>query len=344
MMTKQRGVRQHHRLNNLTRRTRFAALAIAAILGTGPHQVAGLHTARAQSASTRVHIAVVKSLDLPQYNSAYQGFLKTLTATGYEPEATAVTLTGDDATIARTVRQVCQAKPDLILAIGSRAAREVSAIEKNIPIIYSMVLSSPGKTGDESTLPSQSNLTGASLNIPLHVQLEHIKSVFPDTRRVGVISDPARTRDIVDSASAIADAQDVTFRVQWVDKESDVPDAVRALTDSIDVLWMLPDQTVITPRSSRFIIFELIKAGVPIMGLSSAYVKAGAVIALDCDYEDIGRQSGELAIRVLAGQSPATLEATAPRVFTLAVNDKVREHLRLEMDEQIFKQMNVVNY
>jgi putative ABC transport system substrate-binding protein len=343
-MTKQRGVSQLHRFKSLRRRSGFVVIAIAAILVTGPNQVAGPHTARAQSASTHVHIAVVKSLDLPQYNSAYQGFLKTLTATGYEPEPTTVTLTADDADVAQDLRHVHQAKPDLILAIGSHAARAVSAVEKTTPIIYSMVLSSPGGAADESALPAQSNLTGASLNIPLHVQLEYIKSVFPDARRIGVISDPTRTKDIVDSASVIAHAQDMVLRVEWVEKESDVPDAVRALTDSIDVLWMLPDQTVITPRSSRFIIFELIKAGVPIMGLSSAYVKAGAVIALDCDYEDIGRQSGELAIRVLAGQSPATLEATAPRVFTLAVNDKVREHLRLEMDEKVIEQMNVVTY
>jgi putative ABC transport system substrate-binding protein len=107
---------------------------------------------------------------------------------------------------------------------------------------------------------------------------------------------------------------------------------------------MLPDQTVLTPRSSRFIIFELIKAGIPIMGLSSGYVKAGALLALDCNYIDIGRQSGELAVRILAGQPPAQLPQTQPRTFTLAVNMKVREHLRVPLNDRVIKDSNVVAF
>lgn len=343
-MTKQRGAIRPERLKYLMRSCRLVFPVAAIVLGTGSNRVSDRGVAHAQKPSTRVQIAVIKSLDLPPYNSAYRGFVKTLTATGYEPIPTELTLTSDTTNLSSSLREICASRPDLILALGTRAAREVATLEKEIPIIYSMVLDSPARPGHDTELPTQPNLTGASLNIPLQVQLEHIHTLFPSARHIGIISDPSRTRSIVESAKIIAPDYDVALHVEWVEDEGDVPDAVRALTESIDVLWMLPDETVITPRSSRFIIFELIKAGVPIMGLSSAYVKAGAVIALDCDYEDIGRQSGELAVRVLAGQSPASLAETAPRVFTLAVNDKVRDHLRVEMDEQVIKSMNVINY
>lgn len=296
---------------------------------------------RAQNSSSRPRIAVVKSLDLPQYNSAYQGFLKALTSTGHDPVPTMITLPSEGEAEG-PIRNLIGTHPDLILALGTRAAREVSSLEKTIPIIYSMVLEATGGSDELDALPNQSNLTGATLNIPLRVQLDHIKALFPDAHRVGIISDPARTKDIVDSARAIVRGRGIDLCVQWVHNESDIPNAVRAMTDSIDVLWMIPDPTVFTPRSSRFIIFELIKAGVPIMGLSSAYVKAGAVIALDCDYEDIGRQSGELAVRILAGQTPSTLAETHPRTFTLALNEKVREHLRMDMSKEAIDKMHVI--
>jgi len=296
------------------------------------------------SGTTRIKLAVVKSLDLPEYNLAFDGFLGALKATGYEPVTTMVTLESGGASIDRALDGLRNDKPDLILALGGRAAAEISRREKKTPIVYSMVLKSLSESPGSSDLTTQSNVTGASLNIPLRVQLQKIKLGFPTARRVGVISDPSQTKSLVDSVRSMVKASGMELRVQWVKNENEIPTAIRALSDSIDVFWMLPDQTVLTPRSSRFIIFELIKAGIPIMGLSSAYVKAGALLALDCNYIDVGRQSGELAVRILAGQPPAQLQHTQPRAFTLAVNMKVREHLRVPLDERVIKDSNVVAF
>ena len=342
-MDSKRDTVYHNQLRRPAGNGRAVGLAATAIVCAGLSMMAVAGATNAQSGPARTRIAVVKSLDLPQYNSAYDGFIKALTSAGHDPAPTILTLPSDgDA--AGSLRDLVESRPDLILALGTRAARDVSALEKTIPIIYSMVLSAPSSDNQAPELPSQSNLTGASLNIPLNVQLDHIRTLFPTAKKVGIISDPSRTKSVVDSAISIAKHDRIEICVQWVHNESDIPNAVRALTDSIDVLWMIPDQTVITPRSSRFIIFELIKAGVPILGLSSAYVKAGAVVALDCDYEDVGRQSGELAVRILAGQSPSTLSETYPRVFTLALNGKVREHLRLELDEAAIQKMHVIMF
>lgn len=340
-MTKQRSSRggilyplccSHHRV--------WLALAALAFLLGG----ALLPSREAESGSARVKLAVIKSLDLPEYNQAFEGFIGALRSSGIEPVTTTATLGRDEAEVERALQGVRDDKPDLILALGTRAAIEISNREKHTPIVFSMVLRPLTGTSGSGQLPAQGNLTGANLNIPFHVQLQKIKLAFPGARRIGVISDPGQTKALVDSVRIMAKASGMDLRVQWVKNESDIPNAVRALHDSIDVFWMLPDQTVLTPRSSRFIIFELIKAGVPIMGLSSAYVKAGAVLALDCDYQDIGRQSGELAVRILAGQAPGQLPQTQPRAFTLAVNMKVREHLRVPLDENLIKDSNVVAF
>lgn len=323
---------------------RLVGMVCALCLGVAIVGASGPGSGQAQTASTRVRIGVVKSLDLPQYNSAYEGFIATLRSTGYEPEPVPITLSEDHDKMSAEILSLCNSKPDLILTLGTRAAREVSMREKSIPIVYSMVLTPPEDPKSPPPLPEQSNLVGASLNIPLDVQFKYVTSVFPTAARVGIISNPGRSSAVADSARLVAEAHGMKVRVQWVKDETEVPNAVRAIIDSIDVFLMIPDETVFTPQSSRYIIFELIKAGVPIMGLSSAYVRAGAVMALDCDYTDIGRQSGELAVRILAGQSPATLNGTAPRVFTLALNANVREHLRIDMAKDVFDHPNVTLY
>lgn len=327
----------------LSRRRTLVAVTISVLCLAGV--VAPPRTAaQSPSAAGRIRIAVVKSLDIPQYNSALEGFLGTLGNAGHNPVVSTVTLSADESSTDTQIRSALSASPDLVLALGTRAAHEVSLREKKIPIIYSMVLNPASGSAADNPLPAQANLTGATLNIPLDTQVEHLRALFPTARRLGIISDPSRTEAMVNDAREIGRRNAMDVRVWWVDNENEIPDAVRALTDSVDVLWMLPDETVFTPRSSRFIIFELIKAGVPILGLSSAYVKAGAVVALDCDYTDVGRQSGELAVRVLAGGDPSSMKATTPRVFTLALNAKVREHLRIAMDSEALKKLETVTF
>ncbi|MEW5702633.1 MAG: ABC transporter substrate-binding protein [Candidatus Zixiibacteriota bacterium] len=294
-----------------------------------------------QTSPGTVRIAVVKSLDLPEYNLALEGFISKLTETGHEAVTLPFVLARDDSGASANWRDVRNARPDLILALGTRAARGAAEHPTDIPTVYSMVLAPPGVAPDASP-PEFKNLTGATLNIPLEMQLKEIIHVFPSVRRIGVISDPSRTGPVVEKIRTLVTQRGLTLVVAWANSEQVIPDAVRRLRDSIDVLWMIPDETVLTPRSSRYIIFELIKAGVPVMGLSSAYVKAGALLALECDYTDIGRQAGELAIRVLAGQPPGRLPHTAPRTFVRALNLKVREHMRIPMDERVVEDSNVV--
>jgi len=317
-----------------------------ALLGAGGLLIAGAAwspaCAQAPSSASSARIAVVKSLDLPEYNLAFEGFLNQLNETGHQATTVPFVLGATDSASDNVWQRVRAAHPDLILALGSRAAREAELHEPSTPIVYSMVLS-PMDEGSGPGGPQPKNLTGATLCIPLETQLREIVRVFPTARRIGMISDPKRSGTVVDSARhLVSERAGFSLRVAAVASEQMIPDAVRALRDSIDVFWMIPDETVLTPRSSRFIIFEMIKAGIPVVGLSSAYVKAGALLALECDYTDVGRQSGELAIRILSGQSPAHLPHTSPRTYIRAVNLKVREHLRIPVDDSVVKDSNVV--
>lgn len=291
-----------------------------------------------------ISVAVVKSLDLPEYNSALEGFIATLEEAGSTVTHATYLLSRDPEDAEKTCAQIRKSKPDLILTLGTRAAREISDREKEIPIVYAMVLETVDESAEEPFIQSQPNVTGATLNIPMGIQLSEMRNTFPDVKTVGIISDPSKTKAMAETARALGKKHGVEVRIAWAHSESEIPGALRQLRDSIDVLWMLPDATVLTPRSSRFVIFELIKSGVPVVGLSTAYVKAGALMALDCRYEDIGRQSGELAVQILAGEVPGTLPRTEPRSFTRAFNMKIREHIKISINESAVEDSNVVVY
>lgn len=298
------------------------------------------HEPRLLTGGGSARIAVIKSLDLPEYNLAFEGFVNELAETGHDITPLSYVLERGDSANAELMNAIHSAAPDLVLALGTRAAREAKKYLGHVPIIYSMVLTPP----EEENPGDRGGMTGATLTIPLSVQVEELKRAFPTLKHLGIISDPARTRDLADSAAELCRKQGLSAHIAWAKGEGEVPDAVRSLKDSIEVLWMIPDETVLTPRSSRFIIFELIKSGVPVIGLSSAYVKAGALMSLDCNYTDIGRQSAELATRVLAGQKPHQLPFTIPRTYTRSLNLKIMEHVRIQMDPKVLKDSNAVTF
>lgn len=235
------------------------AAVLSVLLGIGVSflslRTAHAHEPRHYAGSGTARVAVIKSLDLPEYNLAFEGFVNELTETGHKITPLSYVLERSDSANAVLMETIHSTAPDLVLALGTRAAREAAKHLGHVPIIYSMVLTPP----DDAPKGVQPNMTGATLSIPLNVQVEELKRAFPTLKHIGIISDPARTKHLADSAAGLCRQQGLTAHMGWAHGEEAVPDAVRGLKDSIEVLWMIPDETVLTPRSSRFIIFELIK-------------------------------------------------------------------------------------
>jgi putative ABC transport system substrate-binding protein len=70
------------------------------------------------------------------------------------------------------------------------------------------------------------------------------------------------------------------------------------------------------------------------MGISP-FVRSGALLALSCDNADIGRQAGELAVKILNGARPTDLPITVPEKIRLAINLKTAKRIGLNIPSQI---------
>jgi putative ABC transport system substrate-binding protein len=81
----------------------------------------------------------------------------------------------------------------------------------------------------------------------------------------------------------------------------------------------------------EFIFLHTLRSKLPFMGLSPAFVKAGALLALAIDYQEVGTQCGGLAARILSGESPSALPITTPQKTILHVNLKTAETLGLKI-------------
>jgi putative ABC transport system substrate-binding protein len=73
------------------------------------------------------------------------------------------------------------------------------------------------------------------------------------------------------------------------------------------------------------------------VGLSASWVKAGAMYSLEWDFEDLGRQCGEIAERMLRGNLKQGIDYAAPRKAAYALNLNTARQMKIEFPEAIVR-------
>jgi putative ABC transport system substrate-binding protein len=92
---------------------------------------------------------------------------------------------------------------------------------------------------------------------------------------------------------------------------------------------------VFNPQTAQSILLFSLRHRIPFVGLSLSWVSAGALYALDRDYQDIGRQCGELALQVIHGARAGALPPSAPRKVVYSVNLKTARQLKVEIPHSL---------
>lgn len=293
------------------RRSRFLTICTAVILMTlllcGPALASG-------------GIIAVQSSNIKPYNDALRGF-----EDACKCDTRHLLISESEEMDIRTIIQ--GARPDLILAIGIDALNRVKSI-KNIPIVYLMVLNPQFDSSDSA------NITGIRMIISPEVQLSMIKRFLPDAKRVGLLYDPLRTADFVIKARNAAASKGVKLVTKEVHTPKDIPEQLKNMEANIDLFWMLPDITVITPETVEFLLLSLIEKRIPAVTFSDKYLKIGAAMSLMIDAFDTGKQAWEIAEKVLAGTEISKIEKAFARSPVVTINRDITNKMGIAVGDK----------
>jgi putative ABC transport system substrate-binding protein len=226
--------------------------------------------------------------------------------------------------------------------MGSAATAQLSKVVKETPVVFCMALNPMASGFVRSMSSSGNNLTGASLDIPPQTQFEAFRSVVPAARKLGVIYNPQETEVVVSQAKKAAKEIGLDLIGAPVASGEKVPEALRSLEKNVDALWSVADGTAFSSNSMEYFFLHTLRNKIPFMGLSPAFVKAGALMALSVDYQAVGAQCGGLATRVLAGEYPSSLPITTPQKITLHINLKTAETIGLKIPADRLKRAVVI--
>ncbi|GFO70363.1 ABC transporter substrate-binding protein [Geomonas limicola] len=252
-------------------------------------------------------ILVVQSLRSPLYDEALRGLKESLPARS----RTLVLSDYADPDLPRVVREE---RPRLIVAIGDTA---LSALRKvrGTPVVSLMAL-------------GLGNHSGLAAGVGLAVKPEQYLAVAKKLRahRIGIVYDPSRNEWYLKLARQAARQHGVDLVTREVHDPRQTLAQLESLKGKVDALWLLPDPTAVTGETlEAYFLFSQSQA-VPVLSFSAMHLKLGALVALEVDRFDLGRQTGEMAQQLLQGVVPDPALA-APRRVTLKVNDAVARRL-----------------
>ena len=298
--------------------------------------VVACEQALATTAAPRV--AILKSSTLAPFELATESLVASLRTAVPQPEVLIFDLEGDATKATAVLETMYAANPRVIVTIGSLATSVALAGASPIPIVFSMVLY-PQASGFQST--PRHAVTGASLDVPLEAQFDSLHRLLPEAKRVGVLFHPMETGAIAAAAVGVAAERGITLVTRPVDEGANAVAALGALMEEVDAVWAIADGHVFTPQTTPALILAALRRRVPLIGLSTAHVRSGALAALSCDYRDVGAQTGELVQRVLRGERADGIAIVPPRRHELALNRRTAELLGLTIPADVVRDATV---
>lgn len=272
-------------------------------------------------------MTAVQSLRVKPYNEALAGFRSICRA-----EVRGFVLT--ETSPSEIQRKIREKKPKIILAIGNDALNAVRRIP-GVPIIYVMVPAQQLPAAEEG------NISGVSITIAPERQLSLIRQALSPVRRIGVIYDPSKSGSFLKRAVVSAKEDGMELITRETNNSKEVPALLQSLKGSVDLFWMLPDTTVVTPETVEYLLLFSLESRIPIVSFSEKYVEKGALLSFDIDPVDLGRQAGEMARRVLAGNPITGIPPADPRSVLLTVNSKVARKLGRTISRDMIEKAKV---
>ncbi|MFP4017557.1 MAG: ABC transporter substrate-binding protein, partial [Halanaerobiales bacterium] len=188
----------------------------------------------------------------------------------------------------------------------------------------------------ETAEQPNTNVTGTNDMQPMDKQFELINSFAPDAENVGVIYNAGEANSVlqVEMAEEIADDMGLTLVKASAATSSDVLQAAQSLVGKVSAFYVPTDNTVVSAIESVVKVAE--KEDIPLIVGEEGGVRAGALATVGIDYYQLGRQTGNMALRIINdGDTPQTMPVETQENTKLIINESAAEAMGVEIPSEL---------
>lgn len=223
-------------------------------------------------------------------------------------------------------------RQDMVIAVGVRAAKEMLALNLTTPVLATLI---PHQAFEKiAQQRDYRQFSAVYLDQPLERQIELIRLALPGRSKIGVVLGP-ESQESLKMLQSVAREGRFGLVVEKIGAAEELLPALQRVLSESDVLLALPDSLVFNKGTVQSLLLTTYRYQDPVIGFSQAYVKAGALGAVYTTPEQVGRQTGELLLRVLAGKTWLLPLPEYPKYFSLSLNYQVARSLSISMSDEM---------
>ncbi|WP_298471055.1 ABC transporter substrate-binding protein [uncultured Psychrobacillus sp.] len=288
------------------------------------------------SSSKTYNIGVTQIAEHPSLNAAYDGFKKALEDAGIEAEYDYQIAQGDNSINTTIATNLVSANVDLIFANSTGSAQAALSATQDIPIVFTSVTDAVGAELVESMEKPGGNVTGTIDSHPDAIAntMKFLKEELGATK-VGMVfnSGEQNSRSQVDSVKELLEDMDMTVIEASVATTADVKQATESLIGKVDSMYIITDNTVVSALESVISVANENK--IPVMVGEFDSVKRGGLGAYGFEYFDIGYEAGQMAVKILKGESkPADIPVQVPQKLKLIMNKETADTIDVDIKDE----------
>lgn len=333
-----------NRMSLIILATIMAALLL--IAGCSPQDNKAVNS---ESGKSKVNIGVIQIMEHPSLDAARQGFLDALAENGYkEGENLNINYKnaqGDMPTLNTIAKNLVAEENKLILAIATPSAQAMANATKSngIPVLFTAV-TDPVAAGLVKGMDKPGkNLTGTTDMAPVADQIKLIQDINPQVKNVGVIYNTSEVNSVVQVELAKKAAKELGLNIieSVATNTSEVDQAAKSLAGKVDAIYVPTDNVVVSALEAVIKVAETNK--LLLVAGEKDSVERGAVATIGLDYYQLGKQTGEMALKILTGEGkPQDMPVESQQGNQLVVNQKAAAALGVVIPESVLEKATEV--
>jgi putative tryptophan/tyrosine transport system substrate-binding protein len=189
------------------------------------------------------------------------------------------------------------------------------------------------------------NLVGIGSFLPVQDAFQIAREMFPSLERVGVAWNPAEanSRAYVEKAREVCQRWGIELLEANVENSNSVLEGEDSLVArGAEALWIGGDVTVSVAADSVVLVGR--RAHIPVFSITPGKPDRGTLFDYGTDFHQIGKETGELASRILRGADPTQIPVTNEVPIQFVVNATALKGLKQQwsVSDDILRRANVV--
>ena len=313
----------------------LAPLLVVGILLTS---LISLHQLKADKKKDVFRIGISQFITHQSLDATREGFVDELAKQGYiegkNIEIDLQNAQGEQRNL-KTISQQLAESSDVILAIATPSAQSLANTTQTTPVIFSAVTDPVSAKLVESREHPGGNVTGTSdqSSDAISTQINLRKKVMPKAKTIGILYTQSEPNSVVqkDEAKRLLEEKGFTVVEKTILDSNNVKAAAESLMAEVDMVFVPTDNII---SSTMETVKQVsIKHKVPVFGGSTEMVAVGGLYNYGTNYEELGRQTARMLIRVLKGEKPENIAVELPEKLELHTNQEMADALGIDISK-----------